>query len=402
MTAMGDLVAVTAERAIVDRDLVPRPVLVVAGSQITDVRRRSDPLPPGAVLLDLGDATLMPGFVDVHAHLSLDGRPDAEARLTSTPDAELVDTMCAAARSALWGGVTTLRDLGAPRLLGVDARRRLAAGAEPAPHVLVAGAPITVPGGHAHFLGGVVDDTRGVRTLVRELNATGVDVVKVMASGGRLTPGSDTSKPQFTDEDMRALVDEAHELGLPVTAHAYPSTAIVQVVACGVDGIEHCFFSVNGGLAPDPALIDEIARRDIAVCPTLGLSPSWEVPPGFQAFLDVFAEVVTLMHDRGVRLVAGVDSGALPGKQHGALPYAIAEFARLGMTNMEAIAAGTEVGARVCGLSNRKGVLRPGFDADVVAVRGNPLTRIEDVSRVCFVMAGGMVVRDDTSPGGPR
>jgi imidazolonepropionase-like amidohydrolase len=228
-----------------------------------------------------------------------------------------------------------------------------------------------------------------------------VDVVKVMSSGGRLTPGSDTSKPQFTDEEMRALVEQAHGLGLPVTAHAYPPAAIEQAVDCGVDGIEHCCFSVDGGLAPDSAVIDEIARRGIAVCPTLGLSPDWEVPPGFQAFLDVFAQVVVEMRERGVRLVAGVDSGALPGKPHDALPHAITEFARLGMTNAEAVAAGTLEGARVCGLGDRKGALRTGFDADVVAVRGDPLRRIEDIAEVCFVMVGGVVVRDDASVGRP-
>jgi imidazolonepropionase-like amidohydrolase len=119
------------------------------------------------------------------------------------------------------------------------------------------------------------------------------------------------------------------------------------------------------------------------------------VPPGFQTFLDAFEKVVSELHARRVRLVAGVDSGALPGKPHHALPYSIVEFARLGMTNAEALRAGTSVAAEVCRVGERKGLLRAGFDADIVAVRGNPLTRIGDVARVCFVMVGGAVVRDE-------
>ncbi|MGH3906835.1 MAG: amidohydrolase family protein [Pseudonocardiaceae bacterium] len=389
-------VAVTADRMVDGgRGSAPAPVLLIENGQIAMVGLRGEPLPPDVELVDLGDVTIMPGFVDVHAHLALDGRPDAAQRLDEMSDARILHEMRAAARSALYGGITTLRDLGAPRLLGLTARDQLAAGAEPAPHVVAAGPPVTVPGGHAHYLGGGVAGVREVRTTVRELHEAGVDLIKVMASGGRLTPGSDTSKPQFSTEEMGALVDDAHDLGLPVTAHAYPPAAIEQVVDCGVDGIEHCFFSVDGGLAPDPELIDRIAAAGTAVCPTLGLVPDWTVPPGFRAFLDVFGQVVSDMRARGVRLVAGVDSGALPGKPHDALPYALIEFARLGMTNAEALYAGTAAASDVCGLGYRKGALRPGFDADIIAVRGTPLAHIEDVSQVCFVMVGGTVVRDD-------
>jgi imidazolonepropionase-like amidohydrolase len=375
------------------------PVLVIENGRITMVGRRGGPLPPDTELLDLGDATLLPGFVDVHAHLALDGVPETLQHISAADDAEVLAAMRQAARAALYGGVTTLRDLGAPRLLGPAARDALAAGPEPAPHVITAGPPVTVPGGHAHNFGGVVSGVAESRAKVRTLHDAGVDVIKVMASGGRLTPGSDTGRPQFGDAELVALVDEAHNRGLPVTAHAYPPAAIEQAVRCGVDGIEHCFFSVADGLAPDSELIDRIATARIAVCPTIGLVPEWTVPPGFQAFLDVFDKVVSEMHARGVRLVAGVDSGALPGKPHHALPYSIIEFARHGMTNAEALHAGTAAAADVCRVGDRKGMLRVGFDADVVAVRCNPLTRIEDVAGVCFVMVGGEVVRDDRPPG---
>jgi imidazolonepropionase-like amidohydrolase len=376
-------------------DALADPVVVVEDGRIAAVGDRGGPLPPDVELLDLGDVTLLPGFIDVHAHLALDGVPETLERISAADDTEALAAMRRAARSALYGGVTTLRDLGAPRHLGLAARDSLAEGREPAPHVLVAGQPITVPGGHAHGFGGVVSGVAESRAMVRTLHDAGVDVIKVMASGGRLTPGSDTGRPQFEDAELAAIVDEAHDRGLPVTAHAYPPAAIEQAVRCGVDGIEHCFFAVADGLAPDLELIDRIAAAGIAVCPTIGLVPEWTVPPGFQTFLDAFEKVVSELHARRVRLVAGVDSGALPGKPHHALPYSIVEFARLGMTNAEALRAGTSVAAEVCRVGERKGLLRAGFDADIVAVRGNPLTRIGDVARVCFVMVGGAVVRDE-------
>ncbi|WP_018686064.1 amidohydrolase family protein [Actinokineospora enzanensis] len=387
------LIALVADRLFTGSDPGPgQAVVLVRGDRVVAV---GEPPPAAAEVIEFGDATLLPGFVDVHAHLALDGTPDGQDRLAVMTDEQVAERMAAAARVALHGGVTTLRDLGAPRLLGPSVRDALATGSVPAPRVLVAGAPITVPGGHAHSLGGAVTGAAEARAKVRELHAAGVDVIKVMASGGRLTPGSNTDRPQFTDAELTALVDEAHGLGLPVTAHAYPPAAIDQAVRCGVDGIEHCFFSVDGGLAPDLELIDRIAERGIAVCPTLGLVPDWPVPPGFRTFLDVFEQVVTQLYERGVRLVAGVDSGALPGKPHDALPHAVIEFARLGMSPAQAIAAGTRVAAETCGLAGRVGVLAPGHAADVVVVLGDPLARIDDAARVCFVMAGGTVVRDD-------
>jgi imidazolonepropionase-like amidohydrolase len=264
---------------------------------------------------------------------------------------------------------------------------------EVGPELLCAGAPVTITGGHGHFLGYEADGETEVRKAVRTLAKRGADVVKVMASGGRLTPRSNTFEPQFTPAELGAAVAEARRHGLPLTVHAYPPAAIAQAVQAGVDGIEHCFFTVAGGLAPDPAVLDAIAERGIVVGPTLGLSPDWPVPPGFRAFLDAFEPAVAMMHAHGVPLVAGADAGALVGKPHDVLPHAVRALAGVGLSNPAALAAATSGAAAACGIADRKGCLRPGLEADLVGVRGDPLADIAAVADVCLVVRKGEVVR---------
>ena len=342
--------------------LTERPVVLIEGGRIVAVAERGTRLPAGTRVLELGDVTLMPGFIDTHSHLALDGGLDPAGYLASLSDEDILGQMHKAARRAVLGGVTTVRDLGSPRTLAITLRKRLKAATLPAPDMVVAGPPLTTPAGHGHYLGGAVSGAPAIRAAVRSLLAQGVDLIKVMGSGGRLTPGTDTGSPQFSTAEIRALVDEAHKHDLPVTVHAYPPAAIEQAADAGADGIEHCFFAVNGGLAPDLNVLDAIARQGIVVCPTVGLAPSWPVPPQFQAFLDVFRSVVSLMHSRGVTLVAGIDAAALPGKQHDAVPHAVIELAGLGLTSAEALRAGTATAARACGLAGRKGVIAPGAE----------------------------------------
>ncbi|GAA2486739.1 hypothetical protein Ahu01nite_014500 [Winogradskya humida] len=168
--------------------------------------------------------------------------------------------------------MATVRDLG--DLRGVVLSRR-----PKSPNVVASGAPLTTPGGHCWSLGGEVRGPEDVRRMVRERVAQGADVVKVMASGGVFTPGTDTAGTQFTDEELAAAVDEAHAHGLPVTAHAHAHAAIWQALRAGVDGIEHCTSVTASGAYVDDELAEALAASGVAVCLTLGSDPAVVVPP---------------------------------------------------------------------------------------------------------------------------
>ena len=194
--------------------LIPDPVVVIDGTTIRAVHSGGT-IPAGAPVIDLAGATLLPGLVDTHVHLAFDASTDPVGSLARREDAEVVQAMARAGRTALLGGVTTVRDLGDRGYLSLELR-----GQPGLPTIVAAGPPITTPGGHCHYLGGAAAPTiEGVRAAVREHAARGVDVIKIMASGGNLTPGSRQDLAQFPAGVLRAAVDEAHRLGLGVTVN---------------------------------------------------------------------------------------------------------------------------------------------------------------------------------------
>jgi imidazolonepropionase-like amidohydrolase len=360
------------------------PLVLVEDGRITEVR--SGPAPANVDVLDLGGATLLPGLIDTHVHLAFDAGLDPVAALAARDDDAVLEAMAQAAAAQLRAGVTTVRDLGDRDYLAL----RLRESGTGLPTIVAAGPPITSAGGHCHFLGGVAE--RGVRDAVREHAERGVDVIKVMASGGGMTPESDVQTPQFTPDDLAALVDEAHRHGLPVTAHAHALGAIVDGVAAGVDGLEHCTFidgeQVN---APDD-VVAAIVRRRIAVGATVGLVPVAGAlrPPPFLAKImpDLMANLARLIRE-GAVVVAGTDAGIAPIKPHGVLPHGLLHLAQLGMSPTEALTAGTSTAAQVCGLGDRKGRVRPGYDADLLAVDGDPLTDLTALLRPVAVLVAG-------------
>jgi imidazolonepropionase-like amidohydrolase len=293
---------------------------------------------------------------------------------------------------ALRGGVTTIRDLGDRGYLSLGLR-----GQPGLPTILAAGPPITTHGGHCHYLGGAAAPTiTEVRAAVREHAARGVDVIKIMASGGNLTPGSRQDLAQFPPEVLRAAVQEAHRLGLPVTAHAHGTGAIADAVAAGTDGLEHVSFWTEHGVDAPGHLIQLIAERRIIVGATVGMVPvpGMTPPPELARRLPGIMANTRRLHEAGALIVAGTDAGIAPVKPHDAVRHAPAMLRQLGFGQAEALRAITSVAAGVCGLAHCKGRIAAGCDADLLAVDGDPIADPDALHRIRAVYARGAAVPD--------
>jgi len=371
--------------------MISDPVVVIDGATIVAVNSGVS-APASSTVIDLAGATLMPGLIDTHVHLAFDASTDPVGRLAGRQEAEIVAAMMRAGQAALRGGVTTVRDLGDPHYLSLGLR-----GAPGMPAIVAAGPPITTPGGHCHFLGGAaVPTVPGVRAAVREHVEHGVDVIKIMASGGQLTPGTHQHLTQFPPEVLRAAVEEAHRHGLHVTAHAHAVGAIADALAAGVDGIEHVSFWTEDGIAAPGELISLIADRRTVVGATIGMVPVAGLAPPPEVARRVPAMVANTrrLHEAGALVVAGTDAGIGPVKPHDVVRHAPSMLRQLGFSQAAALRAVTSVAAGVCGLGHRKGRIAPGFDADILAVDGDPVADPEALHRIRAVYARGAAVPD--------
>jgi imidazolonepropionase-like amidohydrolase len=369
--------------------LLQRPLVFIEAEKITAVECDGVEPPSDVEVVDLGDVTLLPGLIDVHVHLGFDAGAAPVARMQADDDMTLLLRMHQAARRALAAGITTVRDLGDRSYLSVTLRDWFRDGSDMGPEIVAAGPPITVTGGHCHFMGGEADGELEVRRAVRSHVKYGVDVIKIMATGGHMTPGTNPQQPQFTLVELEAAVEEAHRLGRKLIAHAHGPAGIAVAVEAGVDGLEHCSFRVPGGREAHPELVEKIAALQIAVSPTVGVIPGQEARPEVTQLTESFAPILEHMHRAGVRLVAGTDAGISPAKPHDVLPYAVKALASVGLTNAEALSAATSVAAAACGLGDRKGAIQVGKDADLLAVAGDPITDITALLNVRAVYRAG-------------
>jgi len=325
--------------------------------------------------------TVLPGLIDCHTHLVADATFGGLERARAMSRGAMDKVIAESLRAHAGAGVTTVRDLGDRDYRTLAFRERPGL-----PRVVASGPPLTTPGGHCHFLGGAVDGN--VRTAVAEHAERGVDLIKVMASGGFATPETDQLGAQFTVTELTEIVEAAHRTGLPVVAHAHSLVGMQNALAAGVDGIEHFTGLTTEGPRIDDDLLDEVARRRVFVDLTTGndraLHARMPTPPppvaalmarlGITSFASFYAShigVFSRLREHGVPVVTGVDSGMMPAKAHGNVWRAVGELVEGGYPVTEALAAATSVAAEACGLTLETGRLAAGLAADVLVVDGD-------------------------------
>jgi imidazolonepropionase-like amidohydrolase len=361
-------------------------------------------IPTDCDLAVYDDATLLPGLIDTHVHLVGDSQDGALERVTDYSQADLDRVIDDGLHRQLAAGVTTVRDLGDRAWCVVDRRDRQDRCTQE-PTIVASGPPVTVPGGHCHFMGGAVEGAAAMAAAVEERVQRRVDVLKVMASGGFTTPGTAVDKPQFSDTDLRRLVDLAHDAGLPVVAHAHALAAVEQALNIGVEGIEHCSCITKDGFSFRPELFEHMATNETLVSITMGQDQAkiGSPPPHIAA---MFAEhgwtLERMLTDRtrmqeqicatDILLHCGTDAGINRAKPHGILPLSVLQHVERGRTLTVALQGATSLAARACGLHDTKGHLRPHFDADLLVVSGDLEQDVHALTRPLAVLLHGTTV----------
>ncbi|WP_146108141.1 amidohydrolase family protein [Actinokineospora auranticolor] len=390
---------------LVDRALVrgdgPEVVgaaIAVRGGVITAIGGARDVLADhrGGTVLDHRGHTALPGFVDAHVHLVFDGGPDPVGAVRAADPRALAAASAARAETLVRHGVTTARDLGDRDGIVRGVRDGINAGRLLGPRLLTAGSPITPTGGHCWFLGGVADGVEQVRAAVLARVAEGADLVKVMATGGTLTPGGPPNwASQYGVAELRAAVDVAHAHGLPVAAHAHGLAGVADAIAAGVDTIEHCTLPAGPDTDASPARADAVlraaAKAGIGVCPTLhgGLAdlPELLAAPGFHALVARIGR----MRRWGVPLLAGTDAG-VPGAAFDRFAGSLRWFTEAGLTAPEVLRLATSDTAAAVGVGDRTGALAVGLDADIVVVADDPRANLSTLDEPILVLSRGRVV----------
>ena len=400
-------VAVRAGRLIDGKSDAPvsHALILIEGDKIVSVAK-GEAAPSGVEVIDLSEATVLPGFIDTHTHVLLNGdvtEADYAAQLLRHSAAYRAILAARNARIALEHGFTTLRDLETEGAMyaDVDLKTAIANGEVPGPRMQVATRAMT-PTGMYPLLGynwelqvpkGVeyVDGAEGARKAVREQVMYGADWIKYYSDRGYHfgDDGVLHSMVNFTEEEAKAIVDEGHRLGKKVAAHAIGSDGIAAALHAGVDTIEH-----GDGLTD--ALIDELARRGVYWVPTVsvgvyvapGRGGNW--PKMEQAEKVAFHKALA----RGVRIALGTDVGGFDWRELNQAKE-FEYYVQYGMTPMQAIRSGTSVAAELLGWKGKAGSIEPGAWADLVAVSGDPLKDIAELQRVKFVMKGGVVYKNE-------
>ena len=396
-------------------DALMRPgLVVVTDGQIAAVGAGAA-IPAGAEVIDFGDATLLPGLIDAHTHLTgmySDDYKQSALNYLQKPIAEQALDASANARITLMAGITTVRDVGSSDYIDVGLRNAIRDRVLPGPRMLVCVHALGSTGGHCDGSGGyreglfghesgpldgVINGADQARYAVRLDHKYGADVIKVCATGGVLSLADDVDTPQLTQEELNAIVDESHALRRKTAAHAHGAEGAKRAIRAGIDSIEH-------GTFLDDEALDMMKQRGTYLVPTL------MAPHGIQEQIDkgtyIPAPILTKAkaaiaagHQmfqkalaKGVKIGMGTDAGVYP---HGRNTEEFHLMVDLGMKPIDALKAGTSADAELLGLAEKLGTLEPGKIADVVAVPGDPVENIRQVEHVFFVMKEGVIYKND-------
>ena len=379
--------------------------VLIVGERIEKVGPVKEiPVPAGATVIDLGSATLLPGLIDAHVHLTGDPQYSGYKSLgISVPRQAL--TGAKNARLTLEAGFTTVRNVGAAGYSDVALRDAINAGEIPGPRMMVSGPALGSTGGHcdenllapefAHRDEGVADGVAAITAKTREVIKYGADVIKFCASGGVFSKGDLPGTEQYSPAEMSALVEEAHRQGRKVAAHAHGAQAIIDAAKAGVDSIEHGSLIDDEGIRTmkehGTYLVADIYNDDFI----LGLGKQY-------GFTDEMLEKERMVGQQqregfrkaaqaGVKIAFGTDAGVYP---HGGNARQFAYMVKCGLTPMQAIQAATVNAADLLGWSDQVGSLEPGRFADLIAVEGDPLQDVTTLEHVKFVMKGGQVIKN--------
>ena len=369
----------------------------VAGDRIVEVTSDEPRTTSDATLIDAADATLLPGLIDCHVHFAMSGGPDWLTEMKE-PYATSCWRAAVHARNTLHAGFTTVRTLGGRDGADPALRDAQASGLVEGPRIVATNLVICMTGGHGAWIGREADGPEDVRKAVREQLKAGADCIKLIATGGVMTPGVEPGAQQLTDEELRAGVEEAHKAGRRTAAHAHGSAGIKAAVRAGIDSIEHGSFMTD-------ETIDLMKQHGTFFSVTLCSSEGFfNAPPGSVAewAMAKAMRVRAAMDDSfrrayaaGVRLVLGTDAGT-PYNRHGDNAREMALMVKLGAEPLDALRAGTRNGAELLGKLDEIGTIEAGKLADLVLCRGDA---VADVGRLCspdnvrLVVQGGRVVR---------